>query len=216
MSDRIKSLMDKKKIDYIIIDGSTKQEKRYENVMHFQNEKSCQAAILKFASCSTGITLTAAHIVIFAELTWTPSIMKQAEDRVYRIGQKNKSVFINYLYGKETLDDFMLDKLQKKLFITSTIIDDKKEYFGVKPDATLIDPEGTYSKKLIRIDNGELKSYDDDNNNGNENEDEDKNEDEEKNEDEDKNEDEGDISKKIFKDSEEADEYESNIEKKDF
>ena len=91
---------------------------------------------------STGITLNKAHIVIFAELTWTPSIMIQAEDRAHRIGQKSNFVDIKYLYGPGTLDDFILDKLQKKLVIVSTTIDDKKENFGVQANPNLIYVEG--------------------------------------------------------------------------
>ena len=62
---------------------------------------------MSIIAASTGITLTATHMVIFAELTWTPSIMIQAEDRVHRIGQKSEFVDIKYLYGEETLDDFV-------------------------------------------------------------------------------------------------------------
>ena len=121
MLNRIQKLMEEKSIDYIRIDGSTKQEKRYEYVTYFQKEKSCQIAILSIIAASTGITLNSAHIVVFAELTWTPSIMIQAEDRAHRIGQKSELVDIKYLYGQETLDDFMLDKLQKKLVIVSAL-----------------------------------------------------------------------------------------------
>ena len=138
MLDALEKLCKDKGIDYIRIDGSTKQESRYQYVNYFQQNTNCQVAILSIIAASTGITLTATHMVIFAELTWTPSIMIQAEDRVHRIGQKSEFVDIKYLYGEETLDDFILDKLQKKLTIVSTTLDDKKEFLGVKADPNLV------------------------------------------------------------------------------
>ena len=105
MMNCVEDLLKKENIDYIRIDGSTKQDKRYEYVKYYQNKKECRVAIVSIIAGSTGITLNKAHIVIFAELTWTPSIMIQAEDRAHRIGQKSNFVDIKYLYGPGTLDD---------------------------------------------------------------------------------------------------------------
>ena len=149
MLDKIESLMKVKNVEYIRIDGSTKQDKRYDYVNNFQTNENCKVAILSIVAASTGITLTSASLVIFAELTWTPSIMIQAEDRAHRIGQNNDFVDIKYLYGPETLDDFILDRLQKKLTIVSTTLDDKKEVLGVKADPKLINFGEKSSKELI-------------------------------------------------------------------
>ena len=155
MLDSLEELCKEKRVDYMRIDGSTKQETRYQYVKYFQLNKSCQVAILSIIAASTGITLTATNMVIFAELTWTPSIMIQAEDRVHRIGQRSEFVDIKYLYGKGTLDDFILDKLQKKLTIVSTTLDDKKENFGVKADENLINL-GSKANNFIKYNKGEL------------------------------------------------------------
>ena len=163
MLDRIESCVKEKNMGYIRIDGSTKQDQRFEFVNHFQVNQDCKVAILSIIAASTGITLTAAHMVIFAELTWTPSIMIQAEDRAHRIGQKNDFVDIKYLYGPETLDDYILDKLQKKLTIVSTTLDDKKEILGVKADPNLVHVKGLTSKDLIENDLGECDDDQEDN-----------------------------------------------------
>ena len=155
MLNSLEELCKNKKIDYMRIDGNTKQDKRYENVKYFQTDENCQVAILSIIAASTGITLTATNMVIFAELTWTPSIMIQAEDRVHRIGQTSEFVDIKYLYGPETLDDFILDKLQKKLTIVSTTLDDKKEILGVKADPKLVNI-GSKQSDFIKYNGGDL------------------------------------------------------------
>ena len=158
MMNCVEELLKKQNIDYIRIDGSTKQSDRYDFVRYFQQKKECRVAIVSIIAGSTGITLNKAHIVIFAELTWTPSIMIQAEDRAHRIGQKSNFVDIKYLYGPGTLDDFILDKLQKKLVIVSTTIDDKRENFGVQADPNLIYVQGKpkNSQELMKLNKGDF------------------------------------------------------------
>ena len=68
---------------------------------------------MSMTACAQGLTLTAATAVVFVELTWSPSMIAQAEDRVHRISQHN-SVNIYYMYGPNTLDDAMFNMLQFK------------------------------------------------------------------------------------------------------
>lgn len=74
MLDAISECLEKKSIDYIRIDGSTRNDVRSKHIDYFQKHDGCRAAVLSMKACNTGITLTAAKIVVFAELDWNPSV----------------------------------------------------------------------------------------------------------------------------------------------
>lgn len=61
-------------ISYIRIDGRTSPEERMASVTRFQNRDDVQVAVLSITAANTGITLTAAQLVIFAELYWNPGV----------------------------------------------------------------------------------------------------------------------------------------------
>ncbi|XP_039312254.1 SWI/SNF-related matrix-associated actin-dependent regulator of chromatin subfamily A-like protein 1 isoform X3 [Solenopsis invicta] len=114
--DGICNLAESMKIRYIRIDGKTNPEQRKLQVDLFQERDDCLAAILSITAANAGVTLTAAHLVVFTELFWNPGILRQAEDRVHRIGQNN-SVTIQYLVAKNTSDDYMWPLIQKKMSV---------------------------------------------------------------------------------------------------
>ena len=60
------------------------------------------------------VPLQGASVVVFAEYTWTPGDLVQAEDRAHRIGQAS-SVNIYMLHVKNSIDDLIWQKLQRKL-----------------------------------------------------------------------------------------------------
>ena len=128
----IEDFLKRKKKKYIRIDGKTPQEMRFEYVKKYQEDINYKVALLSINAASTGLTLTSANIVVFAELIWTPALMIQAEDRAHRIGQNSGFVDIKYLYGPGTIDDYIFSKLQKKLLVVSTTLDDKQIGFGIK------------------------------------------------------------------------------------
>ncbi|KAE9455035.1 hypothetical protein C3L33_13073, partial [Rhododendron williamsianum] len=104
----------KKKVGCIRIDGSTPAASRQALVTDFQEKDSIKAAVLSIKAGGVGITLTAASTVIFAELSWTPGDIIQAEDRAHRIGQVS-SVNVYYLLANDTVDDIIWDVVQSKL-----------------------------------------------------------------------------------------------------
>tara|TARA_B100000700_G_scaffold267699_1_gene307851 strand:- start:129055 stop:130983 length:1929 start_codon:yes stop_codon:yes gene_type:complete len=112
-----------KKIGYMRIDGKTSKEKRFKNQEDFQNNPDCNVAILSINAANSGLTLTAANVLIMGELPWTPGVARQAEDRIHRIGQE-MDVDIYYTIADDTLDGALWNMLKVKSTVASNILDD--------------------------------------------------------------------------------------------
>jgi len=107
---------------FIRIDGSVPTKKRHLLVKEFQEDSSYKAALLSITASSQGITLTAAYTIVFAEFSWTPALMHQAEDRAHRISQKH-SVNIYYLYADNTLDPILYNVIKSKNEVVGKTLD---------------------------------------------------------------------------------------------
>lgn len=75
MLNALQTELEEKQYDFIRIDGSTNSEKRQEYVDKFQKDENCLCALLSITAANSGITLTAASLVCFAELYWNPGIL---------------------------------------------------------------------------------------------------------------------------------------------
>merc|ERR1719412_746323 len=114
MMQNLCALLEKQKVKYIKIDGSTSSLARKTQCDEFQTCDQVRVALLSITAANTGLTLTAAQLVVFAELFWNPGVLTQAEDRAHRIGQTD-SVTIQYLVALNTADDKLWPMIQKKL-----------------------------------------------------------------------------------------------------
>ena len=97
----------------VVISGSTPVHKRQDLVDKFQTDKKIKVFVGNIKAAGVGITLTAAALVVFVELDWVPGNVSQAEDRVHRIGQKEK-VLIQHLVVDGSLDINMAKALVAK------------------------------------------------------------------------------------------------------
>ena len=112
-------------------------------------------------AASQGLTLTAASTIVFAELTWTPAILNQAEDRAHRIGQKN-SVNIYYMNGRGTVDDQIFEIVHFKQLVTTDVTDGFKTSLNISVGVTDVNelPIDDFANKdgtVARTDSGDKK-----------------------------------------------------------
>jgi SNF2 family DNA or RNA helicase len=116
-------LHEKYKKNSVTLDGRMSKDKRQENVDRFQNEDKIKIFIGNIKAAGVGITLTAAEVVVFNDLSFVPADHSQGEDRAYRYGQKN-SVLVYYPVFENTVEKIIYNILQKKKGIIDQVMGD--------------------------------------------------------------------------------------------
>ena len=101
--------------------GSHSTDERQRAVDRFQGDPGCKVFVGTLGAGSTGITLTAASHMIFCEHDWTPGITQQAEDRIWRYGQKNACT-IQHLVIDGSIDAREIEvQIEKQKIISSVV-----------------------------------------------------------------------------------------------
>lgn len=95
---------------------------RQDEVDRFQNDESCRLFVGNMRAAGTGYTLTAACIVVCAELDWVFATVEQAEDRCWRRGQ-TRSVLAQHLVVEGSSDARLVEVFLEKQQITRNILD---------------------------------------------------------------------------------------------
>jgi SNF2 family DNA or RNA helicase len=107
------------------IDGRTPQDKRAEYVEDFQ-EGRVDYMCLSMLAAGTGITLTRATNIVFAEMYFVPGVLLQAEDRAHRIGLE-EPVTVTYVLANGSLDDHMFKSATRKLNTLDECLDGRND-----------------------------------------------------------------------------------------
>jgi len=105
----------------VVHNGSMSSNDKQHSVDEFQNNPNKKVFIGNIMSAGVGITLTAADTVVFNSFDWVPGNNEQAEDRSYRIGQKN-NVSVYYQLFDDTISTRMWYTLKHKKNVINQII----------------------------------------------------------------------------------------------
>jgi SWI/SNF-related matrix-associated actin-dependent regulator 1 of chromatin subfamily A len=112
----------------VIHNGAMSIKDKQKSVDRFQETAKIKVFIGNEKSAGVGITLTEATVVIFNSYDWVTGNNEQAEDRSYRIGQKN-DVNIYYQLFIDTISIRMWETLKFKKSIINTILSEKSDDF---------------------------------------------------------------------------------------
>lgn len=106
----------------VTVTGGQSDKVKQWNIDSFQKSADTRVFIGQIQAAGVGLTLTAASVVVFAELDWTPGSMNQCEDRCHRIGQKD-SVLVQHLVLEGSLDARICKTLVRKQEIIDQTLD---------------------------------------------------------------------------------------------
>ena len=131
--------LDKRKVAYYYLDGSTKATDRQKAVAEFQENEEVKIFLISLKAGGVGLNLTAADYVYMVDPWWNPATEQQAIDRTHRIGQK-KSVFAYKLICKDSIEEKILQLQQKKKSLSADLISDENGFVKklTKEDVTYL------------------------------------------------------------------------------
>lgn len=107
------------------LDGKTPRGKTTEYVHQFQTDPNTRVFLGQITAGGIGITLTASSQVVVVEPSWVPDDNFQAIYRIRRIGQKAKTVYARMVTLMNSLDNPIMNVVNRKLRIHADTIDGK-------------------------------------------------------------------------------------------
>jgi len=116
----IREFLDKKKISYQYLDGSTPMRQRQANVEAFQAGQG-DVFLISLKAGGLGLNLTAADYVIHMDPWWNPAVEDQASDRAHRIGQF-KPVTIYRLVIKNSIEEKIIKLHNQKRELADSLL----------------------------------------------------------------------------------------------
>ncbi len=94
------------------IHGESAMFERDMRLKEFQDGET-NTLVISIGTGGVGLNLQRASVGVFAEIPWTAAELKQCEDRLHRIGQKNK-VNIYHILAKNTIDEAIYKVIERK------------------------------------------------------------------------------------------------------
>jgi len=109
--------------DSLCITGEDSDHSRYEKIDKFQKDPNIKYMVLSTKAGAEGLTLTAAHYVIFNDLCWTPKDHRQAEARCYGRMNDLHSATAYYMQAENTVTEDIMNILRQKIAIIESTVE---------------------------------------------------------------------------------------------
>ncbi len=131
----IEALHERYKDKSVLVHGGVKGQLRQEAFDSFNTSKKLRFLFGNMMAAGVGWSARKTNEVAFVELDWRPSTHKQAEDRIHGLyrGKEGSNCFYWYLIAKDTIEQDLLNILQRKAEISDQVLDGstKETEFGI-------------------------------------------------------------------------------------
>ncbi|XP_037954856.1 transcription termination factor 2 [Teleopsis dalmanni] len=115
----------------LALDGQVPVKDRQGIVDKFNNSKNYRVLLLSLTAGGVGLNLIGANHLFLFDLHWNPQLEAQAQDRIYRVGQK-KNVNIYKFMCKDTVEERIKNLQEQKLSIAEGVLTGVKTSGGSK------------------------------------------------------------------------------------
>ena len=110
----------------VVYDGKMTSKQKDKSEYEFMNNPKIKVFIGQIDSASVGLTLTAATKLIFNSFSFSSHVLKQMEDRIYRLTQ-TKDVTCYYQVFTDSISQHVYNTVLKKELMANTIIKSENE-----------------------------------------------------------------------------------------
>jgi SNF2 family DNA or RNA helicase len=121
----VKEFLDREKIEYAYLDGSTSDRKA--QVENFQTDDGIKVFLISLKAGGVGLNLTKAEYVFLLDPWWNPAVEAQAIDRAHRIGQENKVIIYKFI-TRGTVEEKIMALQSRKLALAEELISNEESF----------------------------------------------------------------------------------------
>ncbi|KAG6404812.1 hypothetical protein SASPL_132388 [Salvia splendens] len=108
------------------LDGSMAMEARDTAIQKFTEDPSCRVILMSLKAGGVALNLTAASHVFMMDPCWNPSIERQAQDRIHRIGQYKPIRIVKFII-ENTIEERVLKLQEQKESLIDGVLDGSSE-----------------------------------------------------------------------------------------
>ena len=124
--DAISALLDKKKINYVTLDGRQKDKTIWRQ---FQTDGNIKVIICQYLTANAGIDLFASSHMVFYEPNLSTTVISQARDRIHRIGQSQPCSYY-WLITEGTIEEEIYKRLAEKTDFNASCLEEIAKKFN--------------------------------------------------------------------------------------